>query len=130
MDCTLTSSQCLDIYIAINYLRNHNLGACQAVGQQALVRFNAEGYGYRPGNNSVPNRAGYVLMYENYPWQSTLSGFSSADPSVYITDFGVTQITEILGGTIAHEEKHQLGEDGPYHNTGEAAVIDGICQQA
>ena len=90
------------------------------------MRFDAEGYGYRPGDGLVPQDLMYTLMEQNAAFAS---GWSSADPNVYVNTgaFADSPSTATLAGRVLHEEVHQRGEDGPYHNTGTATTLQNRC---
>jgi hypothetical protein len=97
------------------------------LGEAARARYNAVGYGYRPAPSSVPNRLAYVQMYPNGPGEYTVSGWHAANGNVFVEEHGMEQLNEVIGGWIAHEEEHQLGMDGPGHNTGVGPNTEHVC---
>jgi hypothetical protein len=88
------------------------------------MRFDAEGYGFRPGDGDPGKGHMYVLMD---PDPGTFSGWGPSDQNTYVNSSAFGGSTSSLGGLIAHEEEHQSGEDGPNHNTGIANATQATC---
>lgn len=130
-DCTFSGAFCQDIQASINHLKGHGNVGCINAGNAAQARFDAKGYGFRPAQANVPLPPGtraYVWMNANIPPQTTFTGYHSTDPNTYITDLGITQLTEVLAGTIAHEEQHQNGMEDPNETWGIGVFMANTCQ--
>lgn len=128
LDCQLSQSECDRLRGGIDHLLGHGNEQCQAHGNLALMRFEAEGYGFRQGT-LAPQLRMYVVMDENtaYP-----SGAGPSDNNTYVNsgaftdEFGAREDWKI-GSDIAHEEVHQAGQDDANHNTGLANAASVNC---
>lgn len=124
-DCTLGAALCDQISDAISDLEGSQDGTCQWAGSMARLRFNAEGYGFRPGNPAeFPQYDAYVVMQDDWTWYS---GYAPTDYNTYVNPSLFNHSTSSMAGTIAHEEMHQGGWDNPSHTTGYAAGAQQLC---
>lgn len=88
----------------------------------------SSGKGYDCGDNLKPNETAYTFADPNPPGLYTYSGWHANTGMVYINLLGIQQPIEFLAGTLAHEEQHQNGNDGP-ENTGLAVAAGITCRQ-
>lgn len=125
MDCNLGMLHCSLIMSGIDALLGSTESECQALGFSALDRFNAEGYGFRSGNQIYAANM-YVTMQQD---ANSSSGWSEADPNTYVngSTFAAGYSAAQMGGLIGHEEIHHDGLDGPGHNTGRASLAGSQC---
>jgi len=124
-DCTLGPSLCGQINGAITRLETSTNSNCQFAGNMARLRFEAEGYGYRPGDPSVyPQYDAYVIQQHDWSWYS---GYGPTDYNTYANPSFFTKTEAQMAGLIAHEEQHQAGWDNPFHSTGIANSFQDQC---
>ena len=93
------------------------------MGNVARMRFDAVGYGFRPGDNRPDERA-YVMME---PDSSYSSGYGPTDDNTFVNDIATQEPINSLGGLVAHEERHQSGADNPAHTTGVGYQTEALC---
>ena len=124
-DCQLGMWECSVVYSGIQHLQGHPDPTCVSFGNQAMNRFNAPDYGFRWGNQIYAADM-YTRMQQD---ENSSSGWSEFDPSTYVNGSTFTSgyTTNEIGALIGHEEIHHSGLDGPNHNTGQAAMLQGQC---
>lgn len=123
LDCTLTATQCATIDTAIAHLEGHGTLQCRQMGSLARMRFDASGYGFRSGDPSI-NFHMYTIMQPDpaYP-----SGMGPTDNNTYVNGGTFSTPVNEIGALIAHEERHQRGEDDINHNTGIGPATQAAC---
>jgi hypothetical protein len=125
MDCFMYSFQCEAVRSGIDYLLQHANQTCKDVGARALDRYNAmpgvAGFTWGNGKSGYDS---YVIM--KYP-AATPSGYGPTDNYTYMEPSFWNYDRATQGTLIAHEEQHQNGLDGIYHNTGSAYFIQNTC---
>lgn len=124
-DCTLGPFLCNQIDGAITRLEQSTNSNCQFAGNMARLRFEAEGYGYRPADRNIaPFKDAYVLMQE-VPTNYSQWGPTDYNTYVHVSFFSRTQAQQ--AGVIADEEMHQAGWDNPGHTTGYSDSYNDQC---
>jgi hypothetical protein len=117
-DCQVTQGQggCGVIWSGIEYLLNDPDPFCMGLGMAAQDRYMAPmnsntGYHDAP---QVEDHEAYVHMSSN---SSCSSGYCPTSGVVNVTPAGAS-ITDgaAMANLVAHEERHQDGTDGLYHN--------------
>lgn len=127
-DCQLSESECMRLFSGIEYLQGHANQSCMDVGNSARYRFDAPSgvAGYARGDNQNTATGMYVGMV---PSSTTYSGYQHYNEYTYVNDImlhgGFSQAQ--IGSSIAHEEIHHTGMDGPGHNTQVADAYYTAC---
>jgi len=116
---------CQQVSSAITYLEQSSQSACQQRGAAARGRFNAIGYGFRPGNGATSNATHDFDMYTSWDYNAISGDYTNGN--TYVNASGFTQLMEVMAGLIAHEEVHHSGQDDPDHSANVAYPTQNSC---
>ncbi len=123
VNCYLSVEICGNVSNGISHLETHPSDEYKSAGNMLRLLFTEDVHGFQPADPPVATAGMYVVMTED---SSAPSGFRRSNENIFVASASSNRAS--VGGLLAHEYEHFIGNDGPGHNTNTCNVRRGVCE--